>query len=240
MSAKSAAGRARGWPRRLAVTSLVLLALPAAAQGLPDTLAQRAKACTGCHRADDRQTPDGYVPRIAGKPAGYLLEQMRHFRDGRRQHQTMARLMEHLDDRYLAEIAGHFAALTPSHRSLAPQPLLPAAAQRAADWVRQGDGGAGIPPCVACHGAALTGVAPSVPGLLGLPAPYLAAQLGAWRTGLRHAREPDCMAEIARRLPAEDIALIARWLEAQPLPADPRPATTPPSVWPLRCGSVAR
>jgi cytochrome c553 len=102
--------------RCLAVLS-VLSTLSWPAMVVPDTLAQRALACTACHRAEDHETPHGYVPRIAGKPASYLFEQMRSFRDGRRQHDGMARLLEHLDDGYLAELAGHVAALAPSHRA---------------------------------------------------------------------------------------------------------------------------
>jgi cytochrome c553 len=34
----------------------------------------------------------------------------------------------------------------------------------------QGDPARRIPACVQCHGDALMGVAPSIPGLLGLPA----------------------------------------------------------------------
>ncbi len=40
----------------------------------------------------------------------------------------------------------------------------------------------------------MTGRAPFIPGLLGLPRDYLNAQLGAWRNGQRHASPPDCMA----------------------------------------------
>lgn len=84
------------------------------------------------------------------------------------------------------------------------------------------------------------GVAPNVPGLLGLPRDYLVAQLGAWREGARHAREPDCMAAIARRLPVADAALVSQWLAAQPVPAHAAPAATPPATWPLECGVLAR
>jgi cytochrome c553 len=49
----------------------------------------------------------------------------------------------------------------------------------------------------------MTGRAPFVPGLLGLPRDYLNAQLGAWRTGQRRALAPDCMAEVARKLAPE-------------------------------------
>lgn len=211
---------------------------PARSSQVPDTLAQRALACTACHRAQDQETPRGYVPRIAGKPAGYLLEQMRNFRDGRRAHDGMARLMENLDDRFLAELADHFAALPPSLRSTGAPPVDTATAQRAQRWVRQGNLALGVPACSACHGEALTGVQPQVPGLLGLPSDYLAAQLGAWRQGLRRARAPDCMARIARALPAEDLPAIARWLAAQPLPAVASAAAAPPARWPLDCGSM--
>ena len=216
---------------------MALAAAPAHAAPVPDTVAQRALACTACHRAQDQETPQGYVPRIAGKPAGYLLEQMRNFRDGRRTHDGMARLMEHLDDRFLAELAAHFAALAPSHRSTGAPAVSAAVAQRAQRWVLQGDSALGIPACSACHGTALTGVQPNVPGLLGLPGDYLMAQLGAWRQGLRHAREPDCMARMARALPSDDVPAIARWLAAQPLPILAAPAAAPPQPWPQRCGA---
>src|SRR5215469_12677291 len=49
-----------------------------------DVMARRVQPCTACHGEVGRATPDGYYPRIAGKPAGYLLNQMRNFRDGRR------------------------------------------------------------------------------------------------------------------------------------------------------------
>jgi cytochrome c553 len=222
----------------------LLQALPAQAQaqapGVPDTLAQRALACTTCHGSSDRVLPDAYIPRIAGKPAGYLFEQMRNFRSGRRVHAGMTHLFEPLEERYLLELAQHFAAQKPSPPAAARQALAPAAAQRAQAWVQRGDPAAQVPACAACHGSALTGVAPAVPGLLGLPAAYVSAQLGAWRQGLRHAREPDCMAQVARALPLEDIAAIARWLEAQPLPtaAEAAPAASAPGRWPLVCGSV--
>ena len=45
----------------------------ALAREVPDTMAQRALACTGCHGPQGRSSPEGYVPRLAGKPAGYLL-----------------------------------------------------------------------------------------------------------------------------------------------------------------------
>ena len=68
-------------------------------------------ACTGCHGREGRAAPDGYYPRIAGKPAGYLFNQLRNFRDERRHYELMNGLLALLDDAYLREIAAYFAAL---------------------------------------------------------------------------------------------------------------------------------
>lgn len=212
--------------------------LASAARAVPDTMAQRAQACTACHGEQGRSRPDGYVPRLAGKPAGYLLEQLRAFREGRRQHGTMARLLEHLDEPMLRELAGHFAGQSVPYPAPASLPPQGAAAQRAERLVRAGDAQQKLPACASCHGAALTGVAPYVPGLLGLPRDYLQGQIGAWRNGLRHARGPDCMAQVARALPLADVALVSQWLAAQPVPAQGAAATTQPARWPLDCGSV--
>jgi cytochrome c553 len=107
--------------------------------------------------------------------------------------------------------------------------------------VTQGDASHGLPACAQCHGERLTGVQPNVPGLLGLPLDYLNAQLGAWQTGQRKAHAPDCMAEVIRRIPQDDIIAVSSWLASQPLPPDTRPASRPvrtlsDPTW--RCGSA--
>ena len=68
----------------LLLGGVVASASAPAAAPFEDTIAQRVVACTGCHGKEGRAAPDGYYPRIAGKPAGYLYNQLLHFRDGRR------------------------------------------------------------------------------------------------------------------------------------------------------------
>lgn len=216
------------------------LSAQATARAVPDTMAQRALACAGCHGEQGRSRPDGYVPRLAGKPAGYLLAQLQSFRDGRRQHEGMAALLAPLEDNMLAALAAHYAELSVPYPAPVRWALSAADAARAQQLVTVGDAAHRIPACSACHGRALTGVAPQVPGLLGLPADYLGAQIGAWRTSQRQARHPDCMAEVARRLPLEDIARVSRWLAAQPVPAVAHAADAPPGRWPMDCAGVSR
>ena len=51
---------------------------------LPDTIGSRVLACTACHGVQGQGTRDDYFPRLAGKPAGYLYNQLMAFRDGQR------------------------------------------------------------------------------------------------------------------------------------------------------------
>ena len=205
---------------------------------VPHTMDQRMMACTLCHGNQGRATSSGYFPRIAGKPAGYLYNQLTHFRDGRRQNPGMANLLDHLSDAYLRDIAEHFAAIDLPYPPPQPARASAAAMNRAEILVRDGDAVLKVPACVACHGQSLTGVNPTVPGLVGLPRDYLIGQLGAWQTGLRHAHVPDCMAQIAKALPPEDVAALAAWLSSRPVPANSKPASPVSEPMPMRCGSA--
>ena len=209
-----------------------------AAPSFENTIAQRVQACTGCHGKEGRAAPDGYYPRIAGKPAGYLYNQLVNFREGRRHYAPMTAMVDPLSDAYLREIAGYFAELELPYPAQAAQTLPPPIAQRGRQLAVEGDAARDLPACVQCHGTALTGVAPAIPGLLGLPRDYVNAQLGAWRNGNRQAQPPDCMAQIARRLSPEDIGALAQWLAAQPVPGSGKPAAQLPGRLPTPCGGV--
>ena len=65
---------------------------------LVDDMAERTRACTACHGEQGRAGPDGYYPRLAGKPAGYLHNQLRNFAEGRRHYELMTRLVDPLTD----------------------------------------------------------------------------------------------------------------------------------------------
>jgi len=209
-----------------------------AAPPVPDTMAQRLLACTGCHGPQGRASPQGYVPRLAGKPAQYLLNQLHHFREGRRANAAMTPLLDTLSPAYLQEIAQHFAALDLPYPAPPASAVAPAEVARGLQLAQQGDPAAQVPACAACHGPALTGRLPATPGLLGLPRDYLIGQLGAWQTGLRRAASPDCMATLARRMSAADVSAVASWLAAQPVPAAAHPQAASVSPAPLACGSV--
>ena len=190
------------------------------------------QACTTCHGAGStatvgRTANEVYFPRIAGKSAPYLYNQLKNFRDGRRHYGLMVGLVEHQSDAALLEMAQYFAQLQLPY----PEPQTPPAGTSAAVMQRgqqlalRGDAALGIAACASCHGAALQGTGEYfIPGLLGLPRDYMAGQVGAWQTGMRKAQSPDCMAQIARKLKPEDVSAVAIWLAAQPVISRPSSA----------------
>ncbi len=212
--------------------------LSAQARTPDDSLAARVQACTGCHGPQGRATPDGYLPRIAGKPAGYLFNQLRHFRDGRRNAASMTWMVDLLPDAYLREIAGHFAQQHPPYPPPMPVAVGRDVLERGLALARVGDPSRKLPSCISCHGQDLLGVQPAIPGLLGLPRDYLNAQFGAWRNGTRRAQAPDCMAEVTRRMAPDDVAAVTAWLASQPVPTDARAQVLVSQNRPLDCGGL--
>jgi cytochrome c553 len=207
------------------------------AQNPPDTMAARTAACAPCHGKIGEGTQDVYFPRIAGKPTGYLFNQLLAFHVGRRRYPPMNYLLEFLPERYLQEIAAYYAGLTPP----LPPPEIPTVAadvlERGKTIVTGGDAAKNIPACVSCHGPSLTGLEPGIPALIGLRSRYISAQLGAWQYGTRTAPAPDCMQLVAARLTEADVRAVAAWLASQPAPPQLAPAPKGTYALPFACGS---
>lgn len=234
-------------PSTLFRSLLLAIALSAAsmaaaiAQTAPDDgLQDRLAACNACHGKHGEGIGGAeYYPHLAGKPAGYLADQLQAFRDGRRHHAQMNWLLRNAGDAWITDIANHYAAMPPKTRADdASLRLDPTVATRARNLVEHGDPNRNVPACTACHGRDLTGLAPGVPALVGLPAEYVVAQFGAWRTGVRTARAPDCMADIARALDPADVRILATWLAAQGHTEPHPPAAQGSFALPRACGTL--
>jgi cytochrome c553 len=199
---------------------------------------QRVKPCTSCHGNEGRATREGYFPRIAGKPAGYLFNQLANFREGRRHFPMMTYIAQYQTDDYLREIAAYFGAQQAPFPPPEPTKATAAVLERGRQLVTDGDQRLQIPSCTSCHGVRLLGVAPAVPGLLGVSQDYLTAQLGAWRSGIRAATAPDCMAELVHRMRPEDLDAATAWLASQAVPDGAQPDVSFEHPPPLHCGSI--
>jgi len=141
---------------------------------------------------------------------------------------------------YLQRIADYFAAQRPPPRPPQPIDASPAVLARGHAIVTEGDPSHGVPACSQCHGAKLTGMEPAIPGLAGLRAKYISAQLGAFRYGTRTAIAPDCMQVVAASLTESDVTAVAAWLSSLPIPPDPAPVPKGSLPMPLACGSEPR
>jgi cytochrome c553 len=233
-------------PARPALLAAAMLLICAAAsaqtEAVPafkqvDSIEARVQGCVTCHGQKGQGTQGGVYPRIAGKPAGYLYNQLAAFRDGTRQYAPMNYLVAYLPDNYLHEIAAHFAKQEPAFAPRDPVGTDARALARGQALVNAGDPAQVIPACIACHGKGLTGMEPGIPGLVGLRQTYIVAQLTRWRVGERHALEPDCMKRIAGRLSETDIVAVAAWLSQQEAPKDAAPESSNLVRMPLACGS---
>lgn len=71
-------------------------------------------------------------------------------------------------------------------------------------------------PCAVCHGQNGIAIAPDAPNLAGQPEDYLAAQLKAYRDGVR---KHEVMSLMARPLNDVDIADLAAWYASQRIEA---------------------
>ena len=224
----------------VATALMVLASQPAQAEPLaspPDTMAERVLPCAPCHGAQGEGTRDPYFPRLAGKPAGYLFNQLVAFRNGRRHYPPMNYLLAYLPEAYLKDMAEYLASLNPP----LPPPAVPTVGKEVVATgerlVTQGDASRSIPACTSCHGPNLTGMEPGIPGLLGLRPSYISAQLGAWRYGTRTALSPDCMQVVAGHLTEADVTAVTAWLSSRPAPEERRSVPQGTYALPFACGS---
>jgi len=199
-----------------------------------DDFEQRMAACTACHGEHGAGTPtEAKVPRLAGKPAGYLRQQLEYFRSGQRRYPPMEYLLRQLSPQYLGQVADYFAQQEVPFVRL-PVPTMPEDAMRRGEQlVMRGDSTRGVPSCVSCHGARLTGVQPMMPGLAGLSYDYLTTQLASWRSRSRADNGPYCMGVVANRMRESDITAVAAWLASQPAPDDLHPVPAEQHTDPL-------
>ena len=198
----------------------------------------RVQGCVTCHGQSGQGTNDGYFPRIAGKPAGYLYNQLVAFRDGTRKYPPMNYLVAYLPDSYLREIAEHFAQAAAAVRAARPANA-DASDARAGPSARHSRRRAARASPRASRATARGSRAwsPAFPAWSACGRPTSSAQLTRWRVGERHAAEPDCMKRVATRLSDADITAVSAWLAQQEPPKDPSPESSNLVRMPLACGS---
>jgi cytochrome c553 len=198
------------------LVALSLLATPAAFAQTPKVdLAKgqqiASQVCAACHGADGNSTAPAN-PKLASQHPEYLLKQLQNFRvqapakEPTRANPIMAGFAAQLSDEDMRNVAAYYAA----------QPLKPAAA-RDKDVVelgqriyRGGIAAKNVPACAGCHSPNGAGIPAQYPRIGGQYADYTAAQLVAFRQGVRQNSEQ--MAAIAARLSDAEIKAVAEYI----------------------------
>ena len=96
-----------GWLLACLALACVASATPAHAQSPPGR--DKARVCATCHGANGISTLPN-APNLAGQPEIYLVEQLRNYRGGKRQHEVMAVIAKPLSDEDIRDLAAWYAA----------------------------------------------------------------------------------------------------------------------------------
>ena len=172
----------------LMAAALVAPAFPAfsadaAAPAKPDLAKGQASfstVCVACHGADGNSSI-GANPSLAQQTPEYLVKQLQEFKSGKRASAIMQGFAGMLSDDDMKNIAW-WVASNPAKPGFAKEKDLVVAGERI---YRGGIPDRSIPACAACHSPNGAGIPIQYPRLSGQHAEYTAAQLVAFRDGVR-------------------------------------------------------
>lgn len=181
------------------------------AKGSVEAGKAKTQTCVACHGPDGNSTVPNW-PKIAGQHEGYLIKQLKEFREGEkgpRFEASMYAMVANLTDQDIDDLAAFYASQT--------QTLGKAQAQ----YIEQGEriyrGGnlkSGAAACTACHGPQGMGIdAANYPRLAGQHADYIALQLHAFRDKKRTNSPNGMMEDISHRLTDEEIKAVSSYIE---------------------------
>jgi cytochrome c553 len=180
-------------------------ALPA---GSVEAGATKAVVCQACHGANGNSANPEW-PSLAGIGADYIAEQLKNFKEGKRNNPVMMPNAMSLSADDMADLGAYFDNLT--NTGLEADPSYWQAGQK---LYQGGDQARGIPACMACHGPTGRGNEPAkFPALRGQQSVYVVKQLNDYASGVRNTGPNGIMETIAKRLSPDDIRNLASYLQ---------------------------
>lgn len=185
-------------------------AAPAAAAGpaRPDAAAggQRyAAVCAACHGVDGN-SPIAQNPKIAGQFPEYTVKQLQEFKDGKRPSPIMRPFAQQLSEQDMVNIAAFLASGKARPGFARDKELVKLGEQ----IYRGGVPDRQIAACAGCHSPNGAGIPAQYPRLSGQHADYTAAQLVAFRDGVR--KNSVQMNQVAAKLNDREIRAVADYI----------------------------
>jgi len=173
-----------------------------------DNGATKAAVCSACHGPNGNSSNPEW-PNLAGQGERYLVQQLKYFKDGKRNNPVMAPMAAPLSDQDMVDLAAYFAAQKPT--GLEADPSYWEAGQK---LYRGGDTARNLPACIACHGPVARGVPPAgYPMLRGQHSVYTQKQLNDYAAGARPGPNAEIMRTIASRMTAEEIRNVSSYIQ---------------------------
>jgi len=192
----------------VAVIAGACLSVYASAEGSAESGATKAAVCLACHGPNGNSSIPEW-PSLAGQGARYLAEQLKLFREGKRNNPVMMPMATALSDQDIEDLAAYYAAQKPV--GLEADPSYWRAGEK---LYRGGDAGRQIPACIACHGPVGHGNEPAAfPALLAQHSVYTQKQLNDYAAGARTGAKANIMQTIARRMTLEDIRDVSSYIQ---------------------------
>lgn len=196
----------------LPALACLILALPSAAagdvRGSADAGQAKAGVCAACHGADGNSLNPEW-PSLAAQNADYIVRQLKAFKSGERNNVLMTSQAAGLSDQDMLDLAAYFA--TKPRQLKTADPKLVAAGER---LYRGGNKETGVSACIACHGPEGGGNDPAAyPSIAGQHAPYVAAQLRAYRSGQRSNDLNQIMRNTSSRLTDAEIDAVSSYIQ---------------------------
>ncbi len=154
---------------------------------------QRAAMCLNCHGPDGNSQNSNF-PSLAGQKPAYLVNQLKAFREGRRENGMMQNMAAALTDQEINNLAAFFASL--KSQSVGGN----------SDLAKKGATKAAM--CFGCHGQGAKGMGVT-PKLAGQHPAYLKRQLQAFKSG---ERTNGPMRGIAGMLSDDEITAVTEYM----------------------------
>jgi cbb3-type cytochrome c oxidase subunit III len=161
--------------------------------------------CVSCHGADGNSGTPAY-PKLAQQHPQYIMKQLQEFKSGKRKNVIMAGFASTLSDEDMKNVA-YFVTSKKAAPGFSKEKELVTMGERI---YRGGIADRQVPACAGCHSPTGAGIPAQYPRLAGQHADYAAAQLTAFRDGVRTNSLQ--MTQVAAKLNDKEIRAVADYI----------------------------
>jgi len=169
---------------------------------------QKSAVCAACHGMDGNSV-NPLWPKLAGQHPSYIVKQLKEFKGGVRNDQTMAPMAMPLSDADMDDLAAYFSSQKQQGGEADP-----AQVELGEKIYRAGNPASGVAACAACHAPNGSGnPAANFPAISGQHAPYVEKALTDFRSGTRSNDVNKMMRGVAGSMTDTEIKAVAQYIQ---------------------------